>query len=62
MFDRLRERHPLRIGLQRAAVHFAKAGYEVVSGLGAVVEEVVSALREDSASTEEDGPQKIELE
>ena len=63
MYDRFRERRPLRTGLQRAALHFVKAGYEVVTGLGAFVEEVVDAVTDDDDESDPDaGLQKIDLE
>ncbi len=63
MYDRIRERRPLRTGLQRAALHFVKAGYEVVAGLAVLIEEVVEVVRDDEPGDDTDhGPQKIELE
>ena len=63
MYDRIREQRPLRTGLQRAALHFLKAGYEVVSGLAAFVEEVVDAVTDsDPEDDAEGGPHRIEVE
>ena len=62
MLDRLRDRQPLRAGLQRAALHFARAGYEVVSGVGAIVEEVVAAVRDEDADGDDRGPEKIDVQ
>jgi len=64
MLDRIRDRKPLRAGAQKALLHFARAGYEVVTGIGAFVEEIVSTLREDVVGEEKPGsePQRIEVE
>ena len=52
MWDRIRERKPIQNGLRRAGIHLAKAVYEVVGGIGAFADEVISAVRDDS----DDGP------
>jgi hypothetical protein len=62
VYDRIRERKPLRAGVQRALLHFARAGYEVVTGIGALVEEVVSAVRPEGDEPPEPGPQRIEVD
>lgn len=62
MLDRLRERKPLRTGLQRAALHWAKAGYEVLSGWAAIAEEVAAALREPPEESQDDRPQHIAVD
>jgi hypothetical protein len=51
----------VRVGLQRAGLHMLRAGYEVVAGVAAFLDEVVR-VRRDPASAEDDGPTKIELE
>lgn len=61
MIDRIRQRRPLRTGVRRALLHFSKAGYEVVSGLAALVEELVSSVRDDTDEPGE-GPQHIDVE
>ena len=63
MWDRFREQRPIQNGLRRAGVHMAKATYEVIGGVGAFVDEIVSAVREPG--DEEDGasgPTKITIE
>lgn len=62
MYDRLRDRRPIQVGMRRALVHFAKAGYEVITGIGAFVEEVVSAVRDDGDDPPDRGPQRIEVD
>ena len=51
----------VRVGLQRAGLHMLRAGYEVVAGVAAFLDEVVR-VRRDAAPSEDDGPTKIELE
>ena len=63
MWDRFKEQRPIQSGLRRAGVHMAKATYEVVGGVAAFVDEIVSAVREPG--DEEDGtsgPTKITIE
>lgn len=65
MFDRVPDLGPVRTGLTRAAMHWARAAYEVVAGVGALVEEVVTIVRDDDDATHDDddaGPTKIEVE
>ncbi|MEN8234303.1 MAG: hypothetical protein ABFR89_05205 [Actinomycetota bacterium] len=63
MWDRFMEQKPIQNGLKRAGVHLAKAAYEVVGGIGAFVDEIVSAIREDSDDDPgSDGPTKIVIE
>jgi hypothetical protein len=63
MYDRIRERKPLRVGVQKALLHFARAGYEVVTGIGAFVEEVVSTVRDDGDPEDpRRGPQHIDVD
>jgi hypothetical protein len=47
MWDRIRERKPIQHGLRRAGIHMAKAVYEVVGGIGAFADEIISAVRDD---------------
>jgi hypothetical protein len=64
-YDRIRERKPVRAGMKRAALHWARAVYEVAAGWGALIEEVVAASREDGEGPEgldPDGPLRIEVE
>jgi hypothetical protein len=55
---------PLVTGLHRAALHFAKAAVEVVSGVGDLVTGITRTLRPDDGEEDpsSDGPQKIEIE
>ena len=63
-YDRIRDRKPVRAGLRRAALHWARAAYEVAAGWGALIEEVVAASRDDDEDNgpDPDGPRHIEVE
>lgn len=64
-YERIRDRKPVRVGLQRAALHWARAVYEVAAGWGALLEEVVAASREDDETDDgpdSAGPRRIEVE
>lgn len=64
-YDRIRQRKPVRAGMKRAALHWARAVYEVAAGWGALLEEVVAAGREDGDPAEgqdRPGPRRIEIE
>jgi len=63
MWDRFREQRPIQNGLRRAGVHMAKATYEVVGGVAAFVDEIVSAVREPTDDEDRTGgPTKITIE
>ena len=65
MWDRIFEQRPIQNGLRRAGIHFAKAAYEVVGGVAAFVDEVVSAVTEETPDDDDDdmsGPTKIDVE
>lgn len=65
MWDRIFEQRPIQNGLRRAGIHFAKAAYEVVGGVAAFVDEVVSAVTEDTPDDDDhdmSGPTKIDVE
>ncbi len=63
MWDRFKEQRPIQNGLRRAGVHMAKATYEVVGGIAAFVDEIVSVVREDPDDDEgTSGPTKITIE
>ena len=64
MWDRFFEQRPIQTGLRRAGVHFAKAAYEVVGGVAAFVDEVVSVVTDDATADDDDetGPTKIVVE
>lgn len=63
MLSRFFDRKPLQTGLRRAGVHMARAVYEVVAGVGVLVEEIVTAVTDDDEDDGgSDGPVRIELE
>jgi hypothetical protein len=64
MWDRFFEQRPIQKGLRRAGIHFAKAAYEVVGGVAAFVDEVVSVVTNDATADDDDetGPTKIVVE
>jgi len=63
MWDRIRDRKPVQNGLRRAGVHVAKAVYEVVGGIGAFADEIISAVRDDGQDDPgRSGPTKITIE
>jgi hypothetical protein len=63
MWDRFFEQRPIQNGLRRAGIHFAKAAYEVVGGVAAFVDEVVSVVIEDESDDDDpSGPTKIVVE
>ena len=55
---------PLRAGLQKAAMHFSKAAFEVVSGVADLVNGITSTVRPADGGDDsgEDRPQRIEIE
>lgn len=60
-------REVLKLGLRRASLHWLRAGYEVVAGVGAFLDEVAQSRRddaggEDDAGDVDDGPIRIELD
>lgn len=60
MFDNLPDPQTIAAGLQRAATHWAKAGYEFAAGIGALVDEIVNG--NDPDADKPDGPTRIEVE
>lgn len=52
----------LKAGFRRAGVHWMRAGYEVLAGLGALLDEIASAGNDDEVSQADAGPQKIQLD
>ncbi len=63
MWDRFKEQRPIQSGLRRAGVHMAKATYEVVGGVAAFVDEIVSVVREPADDEDgSSGPRKITIE
>jgi hypothetical protein len=59
-------RAALAMGLRRATLHWIRAGYEVVAGVGALLNEVTEARKVDrepgDASHNDEGPVHIELD
>lgn len=57
-------RETLKLALRRAGLHWFRAGYEVVAGWGALLDEVVKARRGEDGSEPDDAsrPTRIELE
>ncbi len=51
----------VKMGLQRAGLHMLRAGYEVVAGVAAFLDEIVR-VRRDTVADDDEGPTKIELE
>ncbi len=51
----------VKMGFQRAGLHMLRAGYEVVAGVAAFLDEVVR-VRRDTVPIDDEGPTKIELE
>lgn len=50
----------LKHGLKRAGLHWARAGYEVLAGLGALLDELAEAGREDDG--DESKPTHIQVD
>jgi len=61
MFDNLPDPQTIGAGLQRAAVHWARAGYELAAGVGAFLDEVLNGDGEDDGPNTQ-GPTRIEVE
>ena len=60
-------RDAFRMGLRRAGLHWVRASYEVIAGVGAFLDEVARARREDAREAddergEDDGPVRIEVD
>lgn len=64
MRERSEQAEALRLGLRRAGLHWIRAGYEVVAGVGALLDEVNRARREAEAAdgNETRRPERIEIE
>lgn len=56
----------LAMGLRRATLHWIRAGYEVVAGVGALLNEITEARKADSERGDtrqnDEGPVHIELD
>ena len=59
-------RGAFRMGLRRAGLHWIRASYEVIAGVGAFLDEVARVRRdepeEDENDQSDDGPIRIELD
>ena len=60
-------REAFRLGLRRAGLHWVRASYEMIAGVGAFLDEVASVRREeleddDDMPDENEGPVRIELD
>lgn len=62
MFDNLPDPQTIATGLQRAAAHWAKAGYEFAAGIGALVDEIVNGDQRNDGESDGSGPTRIEVE
>lgn len=52
----------LKQGLRRAGMHWVRAGYEVLAGVGALLEELNQRSDEAQEPDESDDAERIELE
>lgn len=58
-------RDALRMGFRRAGIHWLRASYEVVAGVGAFLDEVARARRDDRSDDDDEGDEglvRIELD
>ena len=58
-------RDAFRLGLRRAGLHWIRASYEMIAGVGAFLDEVAKARRDevgDDGEFGDDGPVRIELD
>ena len=66
MEDQGQYRGAILLGLRRAGLHWIRASYEVVAGLGAFLDEVAQARkaepRPDDDTDEPDAPVRIEID
>jgi hypothetical protein len=60
MLDNLPDPQTIASALQRAAVHWAKAGYELAAGVGAFIDEVVNGDGDEDGGG--NGPTRIEVD
>lgn len=60
MLDNIPDPQTIAAALQRAAVHWAKAGYELAAGVGAFIDEVING--DDDNGGEAKGPTRIEVD
>lgn len=64
MGSRSEQAEALKMGLRRAGMHWIRAGYEVVAGLGAFLDEVNRARHDagDHDDSDRPEPERIEIE
>ena len=64
MDDQNDYREALRLGARRAVLHWLRASYEVIAGVGAFLDELAAVRRSDSGAEgdDDDGPVRIELD
>ena len=66
MDDNTDYRDALRLGFRRAGLHWVRASYEVLAGVGAFLDEVAKARSDEPTGDDEedgdDGPVRIELD
>ena len=67
MEDGNQYRDAILLGLRRAGLHWIRASYEVVAGVGALLDEVAQARRaegqaDDEGADEAEGPVRIEID
>ena len=67
MNDEGHYRDAILLGLRRAGLHWIRASYEVVAGVGALLDEVAQARKGEPHSSDEDtgepeGPERIEID
>lgn len=53
---------PIVDATKKASIHFAKAAYEVFSGVGALASGVVRVVRPDDPSDDDHAPEHIPVE
>jgi len=52
----------VRAGLRRAGLHWMRAGYEILAGVGAFLDEIAAAGKAGTEPDDESGPTKIQLD
>jgi hypothetical protein len=67
MDDEGHYRDAILLGLRRAGLHWIRASYEVVAGVGAFLDEVARVRNDEPHSSDEDtgepdGPVRIEID
>jgi len=62
MRDRAQQAEALRLGLRRAGLHWIRAGYEVIAGVGALLDEVNRARHDAEADLHGSGTERTHFE